>query len=82
MDDFFSFKNILATISAPLTFILGLIGWHYKNVYSKVETLDASTNKLQIMVSEHSIHVQHLHESFKSLDEKIDYILEKLNLIK
>ncbi len=78
-NDVLSIKNILAAISAPLTFLLGLAGWHYKNVCHKIEEIDDSTNKLQILVHEHSVHVSHLNDSFKRLDRKMDTIINKIN---
>lgn len=80
-NDIFSLKNILAVISAPLTFLLGLAGWHYKHISSKVEENSNETQKLQILVHEHNIHINHLNKSVSKLENKIDSVLEKLDSI-
>lgn len=77
-DDFFSFKNILSIISIPITFLLGIVGFHYKNVITKIEDLDQSTNELKVLVGEHSVHVGHINDSVNKIENKIDFILNKL----
>lgn len=80
-DDLFSFKNILSLITVPLTFLLGLAGFHYKSIHSKIESTAEETNKLQILVHEHNVHVSHLNKSVNKLEHKIDSIINKLNMV-
>ena len=78
-DDFSSIKNVLATISAPVTFVLGAVGWHYKGVVAKVDELDRNQDHLTAMVSAHQAHVEHLISSISKLDHKVDTIIAKLD---
>lgn len=78
LDDVWNFKNILSVVATPLTFILGLAGWHYKNVYHKVEKLEDSHTNLKVMVREHNLHLRNLTASYKKLDKKLDSLLNRL----
>jgi len=76
--DFFSIKNLLSLVTVPITFLLGIAGFHYKNVISKMDDVEKTANELKVVVGEHSIHVSHLNHSVNKIENKIDDILEKL----
>ncbi len=81
MDDFPTLKTILSLVSAPLVMLLSLVGWHHKNIYTKVSTLEDSHSKLRLSVQAHNIHLSTLSSSYKKLDKKLDSVITKLNLL-
>lgn len=81
-EDFFTIKNLLTIISAPLTFLLGLAGWHYKGILTYIDEIDKKVDKLEIIAHEHNVHVSHFHETNRKIENKLDYLLKKIDDLK
>lgn len=72
-NDFLNIKTILAYIATPFTL---LIGWHYKNFYGRINSLEIDSNKTQVSVGKHKIRLDYLDDSVSKLENKIDNILD------
>lgn len=80
MDTEVSFiKTIMNYISIPLTFILGLVGFHWKSFYKKVDTLKKTTDELTVSIAEHNIHLQYINENIDAMNYKLDYIMRRFD---
>lgn len=85
MDDWLNVKNILAIVSVPLTFLLGLCGKHYQKICDTTDRLSTEVNDLRVVTGQQNVHIEHLSENsrkhadkLESLDNKIDEILKLL----
>ena len=72
------FKTLLMYLSAPITAIIGIIGWNHKNTRRNAEDTAKSQQDMQILVHEHTISIEYIHDILDKLEVKIDLILGKL----
>lgn len=79
--DLFSIKNIMAYISVPFTFLLGLCGYHYKNICNRQEELDDSVTVLKVLTAEQNVHIAHLSQCMGRHDIKLDELTRKLETL-
>jgi hypothetical protein len=75
-NDYFTVKNILLALIAPITYLLG---WHYKNLSNKIEKSDISLSKLKINSNKHSIRIDYLEDTVNRLDHKMSDVLDTLD---
>lgn len=75
-NDFFSFKSLLALIFVPFTY---LIGWHYKKIDGKIDTINSVATKNHEITGKHGVRIEYLEESIDKIENKMDNILSSMD---